>query len=164
MIRGSSSVRPGWRDGTRVRAERAPGGDPIVSETVEQLDGMREDTGKMSAGARCCDCFVGTVLGAGAGVTSQSGQRARSRKLRGIGKKCKRARTVAAVSVGMTAAAVAISEALARNSDCCQGGRQPIAICDVLVDASTCAPTDEPTRYCKEQTLLGGVHPSWQMR
>ena len=46
------------------------------------------------------------------------------------------------------------------NADCCQGDVK--AYCDLRCldpECKTCAPTDQPTGYCKDDSYCGGVRP-----
>ena len=133
----------------------------MISRDTEYFDGIVKMLAAGQDRRRVLRLLGGTVLSTVLGATLRAGADAAAGTCRGPGKKCKRGNDCCSGRCKNNRCRCSGFERRCRtNSDCCQGGGT--AYCDLRCldrDCDTCAATDQPTGYCKDDSYCGGVRP-----
>ena len=131
------------------------------SRDSEYLDGIAKTLARGQDRRQVLRLLCGTVLSTALGVIAKAEAEAAAGICKGSGKKCKRGKDCCSGQCKNNRCRCSNFERRCRtNSDCCQGGGT--AYCDLRCadpNCSTCAPTDQPTGYCKDDSYCGGVRP-----
>jgi hypothetical protein len=133
----------------------------MISRESEHLDGIAKTLARGQSRRHVLRLLSGTVLSTALGATVRAGAEAVVAICKGSGRKCKRGKDCCSGQCKNNRCRCSNFERRCRtNSDCCQGGGT--AYCDLRcldAECNTCAPTDQPTGYCKDDSYCGGVRP-----
>ena len=133
----------------------------MVSRESEHLDEIAKTLARGQGRRQVLRILGGVVLSTALGATVRAGVGAAVATCTGSGRKCKRGKDCCSGQCKNNRCRCSNFERRCRtNSDCCQGGGT--ADCDLRcldADCDTCAATDQPTGYCKDDSYCGGVRP-----
>ena len=133
----------------------------MVSRESKHLDGIAKTLARGQSRRHVLRLLGGTVLSTTLGATVRARAEAAAGTCKSSGRKCKRGKDCCSGRCRNRRCRCSNFERRCRtNSDCCQGGGT--AYCDLRcldADCDTCAPTHQPTGYCKDDSYCGGVRP-----
>lgn len=125
-----------------------------------QFDRIAKTLAVAQARRHVLGLLAGTALSTGLGLVARAGSDVAAETCKRTGRKCDRRRDCCSRRCKNERCRCSRSERRCHtNSDCCNGGAPYCDLRCLDPGCNTCAPTDQPTGFCKDDSYCGGVRP-----